>query len=31
MLGNVENVFDYLIASDIYLSTSLYEGFQSPF
>ena len=27
MLGNVENVFDYLNASDIYLSTSLYEGF----
>ena len=26
LFGNIENVFDYLYASDIFLSTSLYEG-----
>ena len=26
LLGNKKNVFDYLIASDIYLTSSLYEG-----
>ena len=26
LLGNINNVFDYLYASDIFLSTSLYEG-----